>query len=178
MLADRIGAQMGASTIYGTPVERDDVTVIPVAAARFGIGAGSGSDPSKRQEGEGGGGGGTITPAGYIELKDGRSRFVPIVHSGRMLALVCGAIVAGLAIMRPAVARAAHKRVALALNDRAARARHQRSCIRRPLDAPGPVCRAPALPVPLDPRERQVAELDPLRLVDPRRRPGGAQLLH
>jgi uncharacterized spore protein YtfJ len=104
MLADRVGAQMGASTIYGTPVERDGVTVIPVAVARFGIGAGSGSDPSKRQEGTGGGGGGTITPAGYIEFKDGRSRFVPIVHPGRMLALVCGAIVAGLAIMCPAVA--------------------------------------------------------------------------
>jgi hypothetical protein len=71
MLADRVGAQMGASTIYGTPVERDGVTVIPVAVARCGIGAGSGSDPSKRQEGEGGGGGGTITLAGYIELKDG-----------------------------------------------------------------------------------------------------------
>jgi uncharacterized spore protein YtfJ len=105
VLADRVGAQMGASTIYETPVERDGVTVIPVAAARFGIDAGSGADPSKRQEGEGGGGGGgTITPAGYIELKDGRSRFVPIVHPGRMLALVCGAIVAGLAIMRPAFA--------------------------------------------------------------------------
>jgi uncharacterized spore protein YtfJ len=109
MLADRVGAKMGASTIYGTPVERNGVTVIPVAAARFGIGAGSGSDPSKRQEGEGGGGGGggTITPAGYIELKDGRSRFVPIVYPGRMLALVCGAIIAGLAIMRPVAARRA-----------------------------------------------------------------------
>jgi uncharacterized spore protein YtfJ len=103
MVADRVGAQLGASTLYGTPVERDGVTVIPVAGARFGIGAGSGSDPSKRQEGEGGGGAGTITPAGYIELKDGRSRFVPIVHPARMLALVCGAIVAALAIMRPAV---------------------------------------------------------------------------
>jgi uncharacterized spore protein YtfJ len=100
-LADRIGARMVASTIYGSPVERGGVTVIPVAAARFGIGAGGGKDPSKGQEGEGGGGGGMIAPAGYIELKDGRSRFVPIVHPFRMLALVCAAIVAGLAIIRP-----------------------------------------------------------------------------
>ena len=99
-LADRIGAQFSASTVYGTPVERDGVTVIPVAVARFGIGAGSGSDPSQGQDGEGGGGGGGVTPTGYIELKDGHSRFVPIVQPARMLALVCGAGLAALLILR------------------------------------------------------------------------------
>lgn len=103
VLAERIGARLSASTVYGTPVERDGVTVVPIAAARFAIGAGGGSDPAKHQEGEGGGGGGTITPAGYIELKEGRSRFVPVVHPARMLALVCCAIVAGLAIIRPTI---------------------------------------------------------------------------
>jgi uncharacterized spore protein YtfJ len=101
MLAERIGARVGAATAFGSPVERDGVTVVPVAVARFGIGAGGGSDPSKGQEGEGGGGGGTVAPTGYIELKDGRSRFVPVVHPARMLALVLGAAIAGLAIMRP-----------------------------------------------------------------------------
>jgi uncharacterized spore protein YtfJ len=100
-LAERLGARLGAATVFGTPVERDGVTVVPVAVARFGIGAGSGSDPSKGQEGEGGGGGGTVTPTGYIELKDGRSRFVPIVHPARMLALVLGAAIAALVILRP-----------------------------------------------------------------------------
>jgi uncharacterized spore protein YtfJ len=101
MLADRIGARLGASTVFGTPVERDGVTVVPVAVARFGFGAGSGSDPSKSQEGEGGGGGGTVAPAGYIELKDGGSRFVPIVHPTRMAALVFAAVTAGFLILRP-----------------------------------------------------------------------------
>jgi uncharacterized spore protein YtfJ len=101
VLADRIGARLVASNVYGTPVERDGVTVVPVAVVRLGIGAGSGSDPSKHQEGEGGGAGGTAAPAGYIELKDGRSRFVPIVHPTRMVALVLGAIIAALLIMRP-----------------------------------------------------------------------------
>lgn len=100
-LAERIGARLAASTVFGAPVERDGVTVVPVAVARFGIGAGSGVDPSKGQQGEGGGGGGTVTPTGYIELKDGRSRFVPVVHPARMLTLVLGAVVAGLLIMRP-----------------------------------------------------------------------------
>ena len=98
-LAERIGARLAAATVFGAPVERDGVTVVPVAAARFGIGAGSGTDPSKGQEGEGGGGGGTVTPIGHIELRDGRSRFVPVVHPARMLTLVLGAVVAGLVIV-------------------------------------------------------------------------------
>jgi uncharacterized spore protein YtfJ len=100
-LAERIGARLGAATVFGSPVERNGVTVVPVAVARFGIGAGGGSDTSKGQECEGGGGGGTVSPAGYIELKDGRSRFVPIVHPARMLALVLGAVIAAFVIMRP-----------------------------------------------------------------------------
>jgi uncharacterized spore protein YtfJ len=105
-LADRIGARFSAATVYGTPIERDGVTVVPVAAVRFGVGAGGGSDPSKEQEGEGGGGGGGATPAGYIELKGGRSRFVPVVHPARMLALICCTVLAGLLIMRPVADRA------------------------------------------------------------------------
>jgi uncharacterized spore protein YtfJ len=104
-LADRIGGRLNASTVYGTPVERDGVTVVPVAAARFAIGGGGGSDTSKAQEGEGGGGAGGVTPIGYIELKDGRSRYVPVVHPARMLALVCCALLAALLVARPAMSR-------------------------------------------------------------------------
>ena len=100
MLAERIGGRLGAATVFGAPVERDGVTVVPVAVARFGIGAGGGSDPSKGQEGEGGGGGGVVAPTGYIELKDGRSRYVPVVHPARMLALVLGAVVSIFVIVR------------------------------------------------------------------------------
>jgi uncharacterized spore protein YtfJ len=100
-IADRIGVRLSASTVYGTPVERDGVTVVPVSASRFAFGGGGGSDPGKG-EGEGGGGGGGVTPVGYIELKDGRSRYVPVVHPARMLALVCCAVLAGVLIARPA----------------------------------------------------------------------------
>jgi hypothetical protein len=68
---------------------RDGVTVIPVGKVRFGFGGGGGSDAGGKGEGEGGGGVGTGGPAGYIELKEGRSRFVPIVHPARLLALIC-----------------------------------------------------------------------------------------
>ena len=104
-LADRIGARFSAASVYGPPIERDGVTVVPVAAARFGIGAGGGSDASKGQDGDGGGAGGEVTSAGYIELKDGRSRFVPVVHPARMLALICCTVLAGLLIMRPVIDR-------------------------------------------------------------------------
>ena len=90
--------RLGTSTVFGTPVERDGVTVVPVAVARFGMGAGSGSDPAKHQEGEGGGGAGSVTPIGYIELKDGRSRYVPAVNPARMVALFLAAGVTTLLI--------------------------------------------------------------------------------
>ena len=104
-LAERIGARLTAATVYGAPVERDGVTVVPVAAVRFGIGGGGGFDSAKGQEGDGGGGGGGATPVGYIELKDGRSKFVPVVHPARMLAIVCCAGLAGLLIARSAGAQ-------------------------------------------------------------------------
>lgn len=99
-LAEAVGARLTASTIFGTPVEREGVTVIPVSTVRFGFGGGGGTDPSGGGGGEGGGAMGRGGPAGYIELKDGRSRFVPIVHPARMLALLCATIIGGLVIAR------------------------------------------------------------------------------
>lgn len=58
-LAERIGARAGAAEIFGEPVVRDGVTVIPVARARWGFGGGG----SKR-EGKEGGGGASVAPAG------------------------------------------------------------------------------------------------------------------
>jgi uncharacterized spore protein YtfJ len=86
---------MAAHTIYAPAVERDGVTVIPVASARFVLGGGSGTDPQKGQEGGGGGGLGRITPVGYIEVMEGRTRFVPVVHPARMALLVAGTVGAG-----------------------------------------------------------------------------------
>ena len=65
-LADRMGARLGTSTVFGTPVEREGVAVVPVAVARFGMSAGSAADPAKHQEGEGGGGAGSVNPIGYM----------------------------------------------------------------------------------------------------------------
>ena len=100
-LADRVGADFTSSKVFGAPVERDGVTVVPVAAARFGFGGGGGADPRKAQDGAGAGAAGMVAAAGYIEIKDGNSRFVSVVHPARMLALTSATIVAGLLITRP-----------------------------------------------------------------------------
>src|SRR5260370_33046366 len=75
-LANRVGINSKVSTVFGDPVERDGITVIPVAKVSwgFGGGAGSGSNPGQSQGGEvaGGGGGASGNPVGYIELKNAR----------------------------------------------------------------------------------------------------------
>ena len=73
-LAERLGLAAKATTVYGEPVERGGVTVIPVAKARYGFGGGSGTN-NKGEQGSGGGGGLAVTPIGYIEIKDGHTQF-------------------------------------------------------------------------------------------------------
>jgi len=103
-LSERLGTQFSASSVFSDPVERDGITIVPVASVRFGLGGGGGEDREKHQDGAGAGAGGTVTPIGYIELKDGRSRYVPLVHPARMAALTAAAVLAGLAILRPLLA--------------------------------------------------------------------------
>ena len=52
MLAERVGGRFTASTVFGSPVEREGVTVIPVSTIRFGFGGGGGTDPNSEQSGE------------------------------------------------------------------------------------------------------------------------------
>lgn len=74
-LAHEVGVTANARCIYGEPVERDGVTVIPVAKAAYGFGGGGGK--GELGAGEGGGGGVMLTPVGYIEIKNGETRFRP-----------------------------------------------------------------------------------------------------
>ena len=75
-MTEKLGATARAATVFGDPVERNGVTVIPVAKARWGFGGGAGK--RKDEDGAGGGGGVQVIPVGFIELKDGRSEFRPI----------------------------------------------------------------------------------------------------
>jgi uncharacterized spore protein YtfJ len=98
-LLERLGQQLSTSataqTIYGQPVERDGVTIIPVARAFYGFGGGGGGGTEANEKagsGAGAGAGVALTPVGYIELREGRSRFRPIRSSVVPLVAVSGAI--------------------------------------------------------------------------------------
>ena len=81
MLAERLGFRAAASAVFGAPVEREGITVIPVAKVRWGFGGGSGrgieegSETGEVGEGSGGGGGVMASPLGFIEVRDGIAEF-------------------------------------------------------------------------------------------------------
>lgn len=93
-LAERIGAKVNVRTVFGEPVERDGITVIPVAKVRWGFGGGAGTGPMavgpglegdgaaanvKQSTGQGGGGGATADPIGWLEIGPDGAVFKPIV---------------------------------------------------------------------------------------------------
>jgi uncharacterized spore protein YtfJ len=86
-LAEKLGVTARAATIYGEAVERDGVTIVPVAKARWGLGGGGGHRRHGANEGLGGGGGMTVNPVGYIEIREGRSRFRPIWDPAKIIGL-------------------------------------------------------------------------------------------
>jgi uncharacterized spore protein YtfJ len=69
-LAERLGATANAKAVFGDPVERNGVTVVPVARARWGIGGGTGKDKKGEDKGTGVGGGVQTTAVGYIQFDD------------------------------------------------------------------------------------------------------------
>ena len=82
-MAEKLGAVAQAATVFGQPVERDGITVIPVAKARWGFGGGAGQRKDeggggKQEDGAGGGGGVQVTRVGFIEIKNNGANFRPI----------------------------------------------------------------------------------------------------
>jgi uncharacterized spore protein YtfJ len=98
----RIGTiqdEVGASVCFGTPVERDGHTIIPVARVSFGYGMGFGGGSGGKQDsagfdaapveggeggGGGGGGGGSSTPVAIIDMAQGDVKVTPIQDATRI----------------------------------------------------------------------------------------------
>jgi len=96
-MAERFGATAKAATIFGSPIERDEITVIPVAKVAYGFGGGRGR--GSMGDGSGGGGGMRVSPVGYIEMRNGGAAYKPIrnwaelipaIAAGGLLMLLCG----------------------------------------------------------------------------------------
>jgi uncharacterized spore protein YtfJ len=100
-IGETVGGKANVSTVFGDAVEREGITVIPVARARFGFGGGGGGARGS-EEGSGGGGGGgvSVSPVGYIELRDGSATFKRISSPVDLLALVAAGSLAALAVKR------------------------------------------------------------------------------
>ncbi len=102
-LAGRIGARARATSVFGEPIERGNMTIVPVAKIRWGFGGGSGSgneEPGKSGYGGGGGGGVRATPMGYIEIEGNTTRYRPIRDPSSYVPLVIAGGVAGCMLLR------------------------------------------------------------------------------
>jgi uncharacterized spore protein YtfJ len=90
--------KLGVSSVFGDPVKRGDISIIPVAETKIGLGFGSGggsrgSGESEEEEKAGDaegdescecgmtgyGGGGRVTPKGFIKFKGDTVSYEPII---------------------------------------------------------------------------------------------------
>ena len=95
-ILSQIGIHARTQAVFGEAVERDGVTVIPVARVRWGFGGGGGSAPEGG--GSGGGGGVVADPIGYIEITSAGASFKPIAPSFGPAAVIGAAIAAAIVI--------------------------------------------------------------------------------
>lgn len=100
-VAERIGLAAGVAAVFGEPVERDGVTVIPVARASWGAGGGGGGEGE--EEGFGAGGGAIASPHGFIEIGGGEARYRRLGNPLRGPLLLIGALVTVVVAARAAV---------------------------------------------------------------------------
>lgn len=101
-LATRIREVIGASKVFGEPIEHNGVTVIPVAKVAGGGGGGSGSDPEKGQ-GFGGGLGWGSRPTGVYVLRDGEVSWRPAVDVNQVVVAAAAVMITALLTLRALV---------------------------------------------------------------------------
>jgi uncharacterized spore protein YtfJ len=110
-IMEKMGGQAHVTSVFGEPIERDGLTVIPVARLRWFFGAGMGSGPTEASgddapagtgEGSGGGGGGGAEPVGYVEIGPHGAIFRPIEDANQMpsAALVLAAGISAALLIR------------------------------------------------------------------------------
>lgn len=117
-MAERVGGKASVRAVFGDPIERDGITVIPVARVRWGFGGGAGSGPvpvgpgrpgeavsqapapGGEASGTGGGGAATADPVGYLEIGPDGATFQPILSPRPSPAFMLAAGVTAALVLR------------------------------------------------------------------------------
>jgi uncharacterized spore protein YtfJ len=100
-LYDKIEGSAKAAVAFAPPEKHDGLVVIPVASVSWRFGSGTGTsrpkEQSAAQRGMGVGGTMSVSPVGFIEVKEGTAKFRPIVAFDSLLKmqLVGGLIALG-----------------------------------------------------------------------------------
>lgn len=92
-IVTRVGDQLGIRRVFGEPVERDGLVVIPVAVAIGGGGGGNAPD----EQGSGAGFGGMVRGIGVYAISNGQVRFIPAIDTTALAAM--GVLLAGLVLL-------------------------------------------------------------------------------
>jgi uncharacterized spore protein YtfJ len=86
---DRLDNFMKTETVVGEPIVVDDVKIIPIISASFGLGGGFGEESKETSSGGGGGGvGGKITPDAMLVVKDGKVEMIPVKSKATLEKLI------------------------------------------------------------------------------------------
>lgn len=83
-ILERMGQNLNVARAFGTPVERDDTLVIPVAFVAGGGGTGRQPEPKPEQ---GAGFGGVVYPVGVYVVRQGEVRFKPSLDANLLTLL-------------------------------------------------------------------------------------------
>jgi hypothetical protein len=98
-LGERVSGKASVAAVFGEPVGRDGVTVVPVASVAYGFGGRNGAR-SDDHRGDEGGGGGTARPIGFIEITGCTAVFKPIRDPLRDFAIPLVALLSATAGLR------------------------------------------------------------------------------
>ena len=101
----RMNSQLGNNAVYGTPIQAEGKTLIPVSRVAFGLGVGQGtnSKTSASPSGEMGmgmGGGVVAQPIGVLEVTHQHTRFIPCQDMRKWLGVLFLGIGIGLWLMK------------------------------------------------------------------------------
>jgi uncharacterized spore protein YtfJ len=75
---------LNVKRVFGEPIEKGDVTVVPVASLAGGAGGGRGQDAEGADSGEGGGYGGMARPAGVYVIRGENVSWQPALDVTRL----------------------------------------------------------------------------------------------